>query len=147
MDCDGVTSTALLTTFMQEAGAEVIPFMPSREDGYGVREKGLDVAFNGGADLIITADCGITAIEPAKICRDKGVKLVVTDHHLPGDTLPAADAVVNPQRSDCSFPFKGLAGVGVAFYLLGAVRKHLRDAGHRGGSIDMKSLLDLVTLG
>lgn len=146
-DADGVSSAALITTYMREAGADFIPYLPTRAQGYGLRATGIQTAVAAGAKLIITADCGITAVEEAILCRHHGIKLVITDHHLPGDILPDADAVVNPCRNDDEFPYKGLAGVGVAFYLLIAVRRILREKGHRGGDIDLRLLLQFVALG
>lgn len=146
-DCDGLTSAALLSAFLLEAGADFFPYIPTRDEGYGLRPEGVAVAVAQGARLILTADCGITAVAEALLCREHGIELVITDHHLPDAELPDAKAIVNPHRHGDQFPFKGLAGVGVAFYLLVAVRKHLRDARHRGGDVDLRALLDLVALG
>ena len=146
-DADGLACSTLLTSFFQEAGAEVITYTPSRAEGHGVREHGLNIGINAGVDLILTADTGVDAHMAAKVCRQKNIAFVVTDHHIAPETLPDAYAIVNPNQDKCSFPFKGLAGCGVALFLLIAVRKILRDAGHPGGHIDLKSYLDVVTVG
>lgn len=120
-DCDGVTSTTILVKYLDFSGANVIYYIPHREEGYGINKGAVDKLKDRGVSLIITVDNGISAIEEAKYIKELGIKLVITDHHQPGDELPEADAVVNPHREDCPSVFKDLAGVGVAFKLCAAL--------------------------
>ncbi len=117
-DVDGVTSLALLYRNLKKLGAgRVIPYIPSRfDEGYGLSEKGIEIAHEKGAGLIITVDCGVTAIEEAKLARERGIDLIITDHHEPGDTIPDAFSVINPKLG--GYPFPDLAGVGVTFKFL-----------------------------
>ncbi len=118
-DVDGISATALLTRGLREMGGEVVPFIPHRvRDGYDLGPAGMRAAEESGASLLVTVDCGIVAHEAVSRARSQGIDVVVTDHHTPSDSLPSAYAVVNPNRSDCSYPWKGLAGVGVAFKVL-----------------------------
>jgi single-stranded-DNA-specific exonuclease len=120
-DVDGQCGTALLTRLLREAGAVVVPFLPNRmRDGYDLGPAGLGAARAAGAGLIVTCDCGTTAREPVAAARAAGIRVVITDHHLPGD-LPAADAVVNPRRGDPDAPWADLCGAGVAFKLAQAL--------------------------
>ncbi len=122
-DVDGQCATALLTRVLREAGADVEPFVPHRiRDGYDFGEAGLAQARASGAALIITCDCGTTAIEAVRAANAEGIRVIVTDHHLSHEMPPAA-AVVNPQRPDCPFPHKELCGTGVAFKLAQALVK------------------------
>lgn len=117
-DCDGVTSTALLYTFFESIGADVIYFIPNRlTDGYGMNMSAIDKIKEQGTVLIITVDNGISAIDEAEYIYSLGMELVVTDHHQIGDALPRACAVVNPHREDNDIKFREFAGVGVAFKL------------------------------
>ena len=117
-DVDGITATCLLTHFLRSCGVECIPYIPGRlEEGYGLNPIAIHQLHSQGVKLIITVDCGITAIEEAELCRSLGIDLVITDHHECKDTLPEACAVVDPHRSDCRYPHKNLSGVGVAFKL------------------------------
>lgn len=117
-DVDGIASTALLTRWLRRLGGQVHPFLPDRiRDGYDFGPAGITRAREVGATLIVTVDTGITAVEAVRSARAAGIDVVVTDHHLPGDELPPAVAVVNPNRPDCPYPWKGLAGAGVAFKL------------------------------
>ncbi|MGN1203343.1 MAG: single-stranded-DNA-specific exonuclease RecJ, partial [Eubacterium sp.] len=117
-DCDGVTSTALLYTFLESIGADVIYFIPNRlTDGYGMNMSAIDGIKAKGTDLIITVDNGISAFEEAEYIYSLGMELIVTDHHQIGDTLPKACAVINPHRADNKIKFRDFAGVGVAFKL------------------------------
>jgi single-stranded-DNA-specific exonuclease len=121
-DVDGICSTALLTRVLRALGAEVVPFVPHRmSDGYDLGHAGIRRAVEAGAGLIVTADCGTVAHDAVAEAAAAGIDVVVTDHHHPGATLPAAVAVLNPNRSDCAFPYKGLAGAGVAFKLCEAL--------------------------
>lgn len=121
-DCDGVTSAAMLSSYLEFSGAEVITFIPEREeDGYGLNEAAIRALHEQGVALIVTVDNGISAHREAALAVELGIKLVVTDHHQPGDTLPEAIAVVNPHRKDCPSPFKPLCGAGVALKLICAM--------------------------
>ena len=122
-DCDGVTSTALLTSYLEAVGADVLFYIPDREqEGYGLNNEALDFLREvRGAELIITVDNGVSAHAEIAHAREIGLDVVVTDHHQPRETLPEAVAVVDPHRPDCPSPFKGLAGVGVAFKLVCAL--------------------------
>lgn len=117
-DVDGIASAALLSDWIERLGGEVTPFVPHRlNDGYDFGEGGLNAARSAGASLIVTCDCGIRALDAVEQARASGIDVVVTDHHTPGDALPNAVAVINPNRQDCTYPNKGLAGAGVAFKL------------------------------
>lgn len=121
-DADGVTATALLYMYLEALGADVTYYIPSRTDeGYGLNKNAVDKLKSGGVKLIITVDNGINSVSEAKYIKECGIKLVITDHHQPGDTLPEAAAVVNPHRADDKSQFKDLAGVGVAFKLAAAL--------------------------
>jgi single-stranded-DNA-specific exonuclease len=120
-DVDGQCATALLTRVLREAGAHVVPFVPHRiRDGYDFGAAGLAEAREHGASLIVTCDCGTTAVEPIRQAREEGMNVVVTDHHLPGVVAPA-NAVVNPQHPDCTANLGHLCGAGVAFKLAQAL--------------------------
>jgi single-stranded-DNA-specific exonuclease len=143
-DVDGVTAAALMTRVLRALGGNVQPFVPHRrEDGYDLRVPTVQRAAQEGVQLIVTVDCGIVAHQAAECARELGVDLIVTDHHHPGETLPNALAVVNPQRADSHYPFKGLAGVGVAFKTATAL---VRQLGVPETSFRTK-FLDLVALG
>ena len=121
-DVDGITSTCLLTDCLRSMGGQVTPYIPDRlEEGYGLNLEAIQTLAAQGVTLIITVDCGITAVEEVQFAAGLGVDVVVTDHHECKDPLPAAVAVVDPHRTDCPYPFKGLAGVGVALKLAMAV--------------------------
>ena len=117
-DVDGITSTCLLTDFLRRHGAQCISYIPGRlEEGYGLNPIAIHQLHTEGVKLIITVDCGITAVEEAKLCRELGIDLVITDHHECKEILPEAIAVVDPHRPDGGYPHKTLSGVGVAFKL------------------------------
>lgn len=121
-DVDGVTATCLLTDFLRGEGGKVIPYIPSRlEEGYGLNRLAVEKLKARGAGLVVTVDCGITAVEETAYARSLGLDVVITDHHECKDALPAALAVVDPHRSDCGYPFKHLAGVGVALKVCMAI--------------------------
>ena len=121
-DVDGITSTCMLTDFLRRQGADVRSYIPSRlEEGYGLNPIAIHQLSEEGIKLIISVDCGITAIAEAELCRSLGMELVITDHHECKDRLPAAVAVVDPHRPDCSYPHRNLSGVGVAFKLASAL--------------------------
>ena len=121
-DVDGITATCLLTHFLRRQGADVVSYIPGRlEEGYGLNPIAIHQLHSEGVQLIITVDCGITALEEAQLCASLGIGLVITDHHECKDTLPMAAAVVDPHRSDCTYPHQNLSGVGVAFKLAAAL--------------------------
>ncbi|PDN49413.1 single-stranded-DNA-specific exonuclease RecJ [Salmonella enterica] len=152
-DADGATSTALSVLGMRALGCDNISYLvPNRfEDGYGLSPEVVDQAKARGAQLIVTVDNGISSHAGVAHAKTLGIPVIVTDHHLPGDTLPDAEAIINPNLRDCEFPSKSLAGVGVAFYLMLALRTFLRDKGwfdERGiAPPNLAELLDLVALG
>ena len=121
-DVDGVTATCLLTDFLRKNGADCIPYIPGRlEEGYGLNPIALHALAEQGVTLVITVDCGITAVAEAKLCKELGMDLVITDHHECKDILPDAVAIVDPHRPDEHYPHKTLSGVGVAFKLASAL--------------------------
>ena len=121
-DVDGITATCLLSDFLRRHGAHCIHYIPGRmEEGYGLNPTAIHSLHEQGVSLIITVDCGITAIEEAQLCKELGIDLVITDHHECKDTLPDAVAVVDPHRPDGGYPHKDLSGVGVAFKLAAAL--------------------------
>src|SRR5438874_1294250 len=121
-DVDGVTSTVILRRALELLGADVVHFIPERlRDGYGLQPAALDRLHESGVRLVISVDCGIRAAEAAVRARELGVDLIITDHHEPDSELPAALAVINPKRRDCTYPDKNLAGVGVALKLVQAL--------------------------
>ena len=121
-DVDGITATCLLTDFLRRHGADVVSYIPGRlEEGYGLNAIAIHLLHQAGVKLIVTVDCGITAVEEARLCRELGMDLVITDHHECKDTLPQAAAVVDPHRPDGGYPHKNLSGVGVAFKLAAAL--------------------------
>ena len=117
-DVDGITATCMLTDFLRHQGANVISYIPSRlEEGYGLNPIAIHQLHSEGVKLIVSVDCGITAIAEAQLCKSLGMELVITDHHECKDRLPEAVAVVDPHRPDCGYPHRNLSGVGVAFKL------------------------------
>jgi len=152
-DADGATSTALTVLALRSmGGGDVNYLVPNRfDDGYGLSPEVVEQAYARGAELIVTVDNGISSHAGVEVAHAKGMQVLVTDHHLPGDTLPAAEAIINPNLHGCAFPSKALAGVGVAFYLMLALRARLRDSGwfeQRGLAMpNLADLLDLVALG
>lgn len=151
-DADGATSTAVAMLGLSMLGLQSVDFrVPSRfADGYGLTPGIIERLRDEGElpDLLVTVDNGISAIEGVKAARDMGMKVIVTDHHLAGDTLPEADAIVNPNQPGCPFLSKNAAGVGVMFYVLTALRKHLREQSLLPQpEPNLGALLDLVALG
>ncbi|ENF1484091.1 single-stranded-DNA-specific exonuclease RecJ [Salmonella enterica] len=152
-DADGATSTALSVLGMRALGCDNISYLvPNRfEDGYGLSPEVVDQAKARDAQLIVTVDNGISSHAGVAHAKTLGIPVIVTDHHLPGDTLPDAEAIINPNLRDCEFPSKSLAGVGVAFYLMLALRTFLRDKGwfdeRNIAPPNLAGLLDLVALG
>ncbi|MBL4828888.1 MAG: single-stranded-DNA-specific exonuclease RecJ [Aliivibrio sp.] len=152
-DVDGATSAALSVLSLRLLGSQNVDYLvPNRfEDGYGLSPDVVEQAIARGAQLIITVDNGISSIDGVALAKAKGLDVVVTDHHLPGNELPIADAIVNPNLQTCSFPSKALAGVGVAFYLMIALRAHLREnqwfVEQKIAEPNLAEFLDLVALG
>lgn len=122
-DCDGVTATAIMYSYLQANGADVDYYIPDRSEGFGMNIPSLEKIVSGGAELIITVDNGIAAVKEAEFLKEKGVKLIITDHHRPGETLPVCDACVDPNRADDISPFKDLCGAGIALKLLIAIEE------------------------
>ncbi len=121
-DVDGITATCLLTDFLRSHGSDCVPYIPGRlEEGYGLNPIALRQLAAEGVKLIVTVDCGITAIEEAKLCKELGMELVITDHHECKESLPDAVAVVDPHRPEGGYPHTGLSGVGIAFKLASAL--------------------------
>tara|TARA_B110000858_G_scaffold7091_1_gene7629 strand:- start:114 stop:1850 length:1737 start_codon:yes stop_codon:yes gene_type:complete len=152
-DADGATSSALMMLALRAMGFQRLEFLvPNRFDyGYGLTPEIVDLATQYKPQLIVTVDNGISSIEGVAHAADLNIDVIVTDHHLPGKTLPAAWAIINPNQPGCVFPSKNLAGVGVAFYLLSGLRKTLRDIGwftdNGMEEPNMAAWLDLVALG
>lgn len=152
-DADGATSTALAITALRAMGAQFIDYLvPNRfEFGYGLTPQIVEVASKWKPRLIITVDNGIASIEGVEKANQLNIDVLITDHHLPAETLPNACAIVNPNQSDCNFPSKSIAGVGVIFYVMLALRRHLVNTNwFREMNIvepNMASFLDLVALG
>ena len=130
-DADGATSSALAVLALRAMGLHNVDFLvPNRfEYGYGLTPEIVAVAAAQEPDVIITVDNGISSIEGVLAARELGIAVIVTDHHLPGAELPEADAIVNPNQPGCEFPSKNLAGVGVIFYVMNALRAELRQMG------------------
>jgi single-stranded-DNA-specific exonuclease len=152
-DADGATSSALMVSALRAMGAAEVDYLvPNRfAFGYGLTPEIVEVAATRSPDLIITVDNGISSLAGVEAARRLGMRVLVTDHHLPGEQLPDADAIVNPNQPGDSFPGKALAGVGVAFYVLMALRARLNDIGwfeRRGiARPNLAGYLDLVALG
>ena len=121
-DVDGITATCLLTHFLRAQGADCVSYIPGRlEEGYGLNPIAIRQLAGDGVNLIITVDCGITAVDEAQLCKQMGMELIITDHHECKDILPEAVAVVNPHRPNDGYPHMNLSGVGVAFKLAAAI--------------------------
>jgi len=149
-DADGLTSVAVLSGFLQQLGADCFYHIPHRiEEGYGLSAEGIRAAAGRGARVIVTADCGISAFEEAVLCAELGIDLIITDHHTPSSEIPRALAVINPLRNGDRFPCKALAGVGVVFNLVVALRMRLRENGLFLAipEPNLRECLDLVALG
>lgn len=152
-DADGATSSALAVSVLRQMGLREVSFLvPNRfEFGYGLSPEIVALAAEREPDLIVTVDNGISSHAGVATAQGLGISVIITDHHLPGDELPMADVIVNPNQPGCSFPSKSLAGVGVMFYVLTALRAELRDRGwFEFSGIEAPNLgdaLDLVALG
>ena len=152
-DADGATSCAVAKIGLELLGAQHVSYViPDRfKFGYGLTPEIVDVALQLNPDILITVDNGISSIEGVARARDQGLKVLITDHHLPGDELPQANAIVNPNQVGCQFPSRNLAGVGVMFYVLLGLRQRLRDRQwfeqQHLQEPNLAQLLDLVALG
>ena len=149
-DCDGATACAVAVRGLRAMGADVHYLVPNRfEYGYGLTPAIVELAARMEPELIITVDNGIASVEGVAAARAMGIATLITDHHLPGDALPEADVIVNPNQPGCDFPSKSLAGVGVMFYVLLALRAEMRERGAFGERPEpnLADLLDLVALG
>lgn len=145
-DVDGVTSTALLYKALVDLGFRAVTYIPHRqEEGYGLHQQTIEKAFQAGVKVLITVDCGITAYEEIKFANESGIDVIITDHHEPLEILPPAYAIINPKVADSGYPFRELAGVGVAFKLVQALLREFQTA--EIGLQSQKELLDLVALG
>lgn len=145
-DVDGVTATALLVDFLNRFGGDVTGYIPNRfDEGYGLNTDAITKLRDDGIDLIITVDCGIRAVSEAEYAKSLGVDLIITDHHQPGNEIPAAYTLINPKMPNSVYPDKDLAGVGIAYKLASAylsLENHLDSA-----SLSTDEYLDLVALG
>lgn len=141
-DVDGICATAVLTRWLRELGADVVPFVPHRlRDGYDFSEAGVAAAERAGARLVVTADCGTVAHDAIARAGAAGIDVIVTDHHTVGGTLPPAVAVVNPHRADCAYPDKGLCGAGLAYKVCELVARAIG-----ADAAPLVEYLDLVAL-
>ncbi len=145
-DVDGICSTTILTRTLREFGAVVVPFIPRRiEDGYDLGDAGVGAALAEKAGVVVTCDCGTSAVEPVKALCAAGVDVIVTDHHLPGGALPECLAVLNPRQDGCEYPDKDLAAVGVAFKLSLALARELgRSDNFIWGMLDLVALATIA---
>ena len=142
-DVDGTTATALLRLALRELGYDAPYYIPDRlREGYGISRTGIDAARAQEVKLIVAVDCGVTAHQEIAYARAQGIDVIVCDHHQPGPQLPPATALLNPKRSDCAYPFKELAGVGVTFKLLQGLFLHLQRPAE-----NLLRYLDLVAVG
>lgn len=146
-DCDGVTSTTILYSYLEMMGADVSYYIPERSEGYGLNKLAIDKIFHDGVSLIVTVDNGISAIDEADYIKALDMELVITDHHQPPDVLPKAAAVVNPHRSDCCSKFKELSGAGIALKLIAAIDGDYSAVLEQFGEIaSIGTIADIVSL-
>ncbi len=148
-DCDGITATVILYDYLENAGADVLYYIPEREgEGYGLNKAAVDKMKEAGVQLIITVDNGVTALEEISYAGTLGIDVVVTDHHHPGESLPKAAAVVDPHRNGETYPFPGLCGAGVAFKLICALEGDTEGMllEHYGDLLAIGTVADLVPL-
>ena len=142
-DVDGTTGSSTLFLFLTSLECDAKVYIPNRmKEGYGLSREGIDVAKDWGADLLISCDCGINATDEVAYANDQNLEVIITDHHMPDENLPEANAILNPKQPDCSYPFKGLCGGAVVFKLIQAVSQLLElddDLVHQ--------YIDLITLG
>ena len=142
-DVDGTSAASLLYLAIKKLGGMVMPFIPNREiDGHGISKRAIKKAIDGGADLFITCDCGINESTIIKEANNFGLDFIITDHHIPGENVPEAVAILNPKQKECEYPFKELSGSGVAFKLVSALDLELNKSNHLIGEI-----IDIAALG
>lgn len=149
-DVDGVTATSLILLFLRDLGFSAYYYIPNRvEEGYGINRESIRKFKDKGIALIITVDCGISSVDEIAYAKSLGMDVIITDHHEPPPVLPEAVATINPLLEDCSFPYKALSGVGLAFYLVAGIRKGLREKDSFGNREEPSLLdyLDLVAVG
>lgn len=149
-DVDGITSVVALLSFLRLTTENVRYYIPDRiEEGYGLNRRAIDLMKDMGVDLILTVDCGISDAEQVAYAKSRGMDVIILDHHEVPTNIPAAAAVINPNRHDCRYPFRHLAGVGIAFNFLIALRGRLRQEGFwsRHPYPNLREYLDLVALG
>lgn len=147
-DADGTTGTAVLLMVLENLGARPSFYIPHRvKEGYGLNGEAIRKIAAEGTKLLITVDCGITSLQEVALAKSLGMEVVITDHHLPQGPLPGAHAIINPIQEGCPYPFKGLAGVGVAWKLAQALRKALRTQSRLSLEQEGDDYLDLLALG
>ncbi len=146
-DVDGVTTTTILSRFLEGVGCEVIARAARREDGYGFSPRVAEQLAASGVSLVVTGDCGTSDHEAIDLLGQRGIDVIVIDHHQVPERRPAVAALLNPWQEGCEFPFKGMCSAGVAFYLCAALRSHLRRREPSRAIADPRELLDLVALG
>ncbi|NIO10070.1 MAG: single-stranded-DNA-specific exonuclease RecJ [Deltaproteobacteria bacterium] len=149
-DVDGTTGASALVSFLREIGGDPKFYVPHRiEEGYGMNSDGLKRLADQGVSLVVSVDCGISNYQEVKFANSLNLDVVIVDHHEPPPDLPAAVAILNPHRADCSFPDKGLSGAGLAFYLIIGLRAKLREIKWFSGTQepDIRRYLDVITLG
>ncbi len=140
-DVDGVCAVAILKLFFEKLTPNIEIYIPNRLlEGYGVSKNGIDFAVDKQCELLITVDCGITAVDEVKYAKEKGLKVIISDHHQPKEILPEADVLLNPLLNSSDYPFKMLSGAGVAFKIIQAIAKKL------GMKNDIYEYLDLVAI-
>lgn len=149
-DVDGTTGAAVLVAFLREVGADPLYYIPHRiHEGYGVNSEGLKRLKSLGAQLVVTVDCGISNHAEVEVGRELGIDIIIVDHHELPPKIPSAVAIINPHRTDCEFPDKGMSAAGLAFYLIIGLRAKLRETGwFAGGKVpDIRRHLDIIALG
>ncbi len=149
-DADGITATALLVNFFRDLAISVSSYIPDRfQEGYGLNSEAVQAIASNRRGLLVTVDCGTNDREEVELAMSRGLEVIITDHHRADEDFEPICPMINPKRPDCTFPFRGLAGVGVAFFLAVAVRSALRKAGwfRFRGEPDLRKYLDLTALG
>lgn len=141
-DVDGITSVSILYMILKKLGANVVYYIPNRlDEGYGLNTEAIEKILNDDVDLIVTVDCGINSINEVELVNERNRDIIITDHHQCSDIIPEAYSVINPNQKDCNYPFKYLAGAGVAFKLVSALAQKM-------GRYDItKEIIDLAALG
>ena len=141
-DVDGTTSVALVYNYFKDWYPQVTTYIPDRyQEGYGISIQGIDYASDNDVSLIIALDCGIKALDKVSYAAEKGIDFIICDHHTPGESIPDAVAVLDPKRTDCTYPYKELCGCGIGFKLIQAIQEQLEPE-----EVDLTSFLDLVAV-